>query len=1506
MMRPGRSAYVWLTAAVLAGVSLPSAVRSQVITPAPPGLPAPEPEGAHAASTRELVKRLHRARQLLEDKNDAEAVRLLQAILENDEDAFYFPDQEDKTKERSLKLEAQTLLGDMPEEGRDVYEKQYGPAARRLFEEAVRLHDAEGLALVARRYFHTSWGYEAAYRLAADHLDHERAQTAALCFERLRSVPRAADRFEPYLSIKTALSWMQAGSNERAIQVLAELKAAHRGKSLTLGGRDVPLFDDPARALAWLTALAGVSPTGPAATADQWPLVGGDSRRNAVSAGGGPYLNRFWRSVTTVGATPTADNDALVARTFHERRPAVAPDNTDDPTTAPLLSSFLPLIVDDLVIGRSIGDVRAYELATGKLVWATGEKDQLLVEMLRAPAVPQAQLAGTGPLALLLANRGWEDATFGALSSDGESVFAIEDLGMGMAGLVALRAPALRDYNRLVAYDVKTGRAMWEVGGPRSENAEPLDGTCFLGAPLILDRRLYVLGESGSEVRLFVLDPRNGRLEWVQTVNADTGASNGLFTRGQSGLSPSYSGEILVCPVGSDQVVAVDVTRRSLAWRHKFFNVAEMYDPRRQQALFVQQQRLIAAQGGSPIDQNRWLDSLALIADMRVVVTPRDTNDIYCLNLLDGSLVWKKPRGEGLFVAGIHQGKVLVVGRSYVQALNLTDGEPSWPEPASIPVPSGRGFVAGDYLHLPLATAEVATISLRDGRVVARARSLAGNVPGNLVAVRGTVVSQGPDFVEAFRQLDALETEIADALARNPADAQALALRGEIELQRGKFGEAYADLKRVLELKSDDAAVRSLLVGSLLEGLRVDFGSYRRLEADIERLLTEPEERSAFLWLTAQGLKRAGESRAALAALLRFGDPQVSDRELERVDGALVVRRDRLVRARAGELYASASPAIRREMDDEYRARVEALQEKKDLPAIRRFLQYFGDLADTGGLPQLSVELPSPDGDWLDDELRIAPLGDSPDDQVAAAATARMAQLLLAAERPRDALAFIRRLETKWPDTACLDGKTGRALAEEWLKRNEIQRELALDASWPSGLVEVERIGPIAGISPTQRAFEVPIAGDRRPFFNDTALYVNTNWKDFFARDGLGRQLWKVVLDTQTQPINVLYNRAWICGHFLLISVGAQVLAIDTLGTADQPGARLLWKINLSSAGRGNAAPRVLGGNARRRIMPFNQFGEQVGSIGPVTRRHVTLLNGHKLMAVEPLTGKPLWMREGVAPGTDLFGDEELLYAVAPGGGPAVVYNPLDGTILGNRALPPERPRLDYIGRRIVTRQVRDAHFVVALHDPWSARDEWSRTFEDGSEVALVESDEVAVLEPSGKFTVLSLADGRMTFESATDPEPQIRQLYVIRSHEHYVLIANQVAGNAIPGVQWQQVTPQAVAVRGRVYGFDRASGKRLWKRDIERHGIDLHQPSELPILALMSSFTPLRPNGQGQESGLTIIDKRNGQVVFDDRKFDEPLLFIDYGIDIEQKQLELRLFKSTLRLTFTDKPLPN
>src|SRR5262249_40545233 len=160
------------------------------------------------------------------------------------------------------------------------------------------------------------------------------------------------------------------------------------------------------------------------------------------------------------------------------------------------------------------------------------------------------------------------------------------------------------------------------------------------------------------------------------------------------------------------------------------------------------------------------------------------------------------------------------------------------------------------------------------------------------------------------------------------------------------------------------------------------------------------------------------------------------------------------------------------------------------------------------------------------------PLCASKDAITAAAATAHMARLLLAAERPRDALLYIRRLEREWPQVVCLDGKTGAALVAEWLARPEIQREQALEFPLPGGLVETERLPPVAGTPAGQRSFEIPVGGERAPFFYDVNLTVSNRWQDFFARDSFGRQFWKLILDAPAQPINIQFNRAYACGHF--------------------------------------------------------------------------------------------------------------------------------------------------------------------------------------------------------------------------------------------------------------------------------------------------------------------------------------------------------------------------------------
>ena len=96
---------------------------------------------------RASVQRLTKAQQLVEQGRYAEAVRHLGAILESSED-YFLPGN--TAVRRSLRLEAQRLLGEMPRAGRELYELEYGARARQLLTEAAAAGDAVGLAEVSR------------------------------------------------------------------------------------------------------------------------------------------------------------------------------------------------------------------------------------------------------------------------------------------------------------------------------------------------------------------------------------------------------------------------------------------------------------------------------------------------------------------------------------------------------------------------------------------------------------------------------------------------------------------------------------------------------------------------------------------------------------------------------------------------------------------------------------------------------------------------------------------------------------------------------------------------------------------------------------------------------------------------------------------------------------------------------------------------------------------------------------------------------------------------------------------------------------------------------------------------------------------------------------------------------------------------------------------------------------------------------------------------------------
>jgi hypothetical protein len=169
----------------LPAVQLPAAQRAPVprgviiggrrMRIGPDGLIAAGEGFAIFPNNRELVRRLERAGELIAEERLADAFGVLDDILGEEQDFFYQPNREEQVH-RSLRSEARRLIGELSDDALAQYDLQFGATARQMLDKAVAEGNADGVAAVVRRYFNTQAGFEAAWLLGRQQLDH--GQTA--------------------------------------------------------------------------------------------------------------------------------------------------------------------------------------------------------------------------------------------------------------------------------------------------------------------------------------------------------------------------------------------------------------------------------------------------------------------------------------------------------------------------------------------------------------------------------------------------------------------------------------------------------------------------------------------------------------------------------------------------------------------------------------------------------------------------------------------------------------------------------------------------------------------------------------------------------------------------------------------------------------------------------------------------------------------------------------------------------------------------------------------------------------------------------------------------------------------------------------------------------------------------------------------------------------------------------------------------------------------------------
>lgn len=719
---------------------------------------------------REIIRRLRLAEQSIERKQYVQAVTLLQAVIDRDKDAFFYPDPEKRDVLQSVRMTAQTMIADMPEKGRNLYELKVGGKAQGLMDEALKSGGLGQLQEVTRRFFHTQAGYQSSYRLGILHLDRDEPLAAALCLSRLRKLPDVTRPWEPQLTLRTALAWHRAGLTDKAKQVLAEFRQLNGRQPIDIGGRSVRPFDKPDNALAWLSRHFGrldSTTTGEA----HWALFGGNESRNGRALLPKQPDAVTWKRSTIIDPLePYLDERQGVAseNVKVQRRVVDSLITANRKRNTPAIPKGHPLVLGETLIHRTTSCVRAVSLKDGSTLWHS--PTDLFLERLLSSGGEAPVPSPSGTLQAVLKQRLWSDLTWGTLSSDGKRLYCIEETGYAFPtyNRKTRQRTTPKPANRLMALDLATGRIVWELGGQTDDLAPaPMAGTYFLGVPLPLGKRLYVLAEVQGEIRLLALahreegdgDNRRQRAEvlWSQPlVGANVRITQDAWRR-TSGASISYADGVMVCHTAAGYCIGVDVTSRSLLWAFRYrpkIKRRPRPNPRPRPP------------GPRPQQGPKWADSAPRIAGGKVLLTPRRSDQLYCLNLLEGSLAWKQPRGDGRYVSGVVDGKVIIAGTGSIRALKLSDGSPAWKQPVSISQLSGRALIAGDRLFVPSGADGIVVIDVADGSVQQKVKLPDNRRPGNLVISGGTMITQRPDEITVFPVPKGVEEKTAGATRR--------------------------------------------------------------------------------------------------------------------------------------------------------------------------------------------------------------------------------------------------------------------------------------------------------------------------------------------------------------------------------------------------------------------------------------------------------------------------------------------------------------------------------------------------------------------------------------------------------------------------------------------------------------------------------------------------------------------------------------------------------------------
>lgn len=1297
----------------------------------------------------------------------------LQKILDGRSDSFF--DIEYKVGEKlevnriSVKTEANRIIAAFPKDGLEYYQQTYGQSAAALLDQAIKNnYDLPTLADLSQRYFHTRAGAEGTVLLGTIHLERGNYLEAAYAFERLLARPNSEEIFTPLTLYKAALAFRRSADPRHAGIVRSTTDRLERviaRDGLVMGGKTFAAaqvlaeLDRPVEAIKVL------------ATSGSWAGRYGNSQRNAIADAGPPFLIPVFRPREML-ATGKNESGTWIEEELHRLF-----DKDNKSTKSLPLPAFFPVTTPDTVYFRTYDGVYAVatrdhsvllggqpkSYAAGDLEWISRTSYGTHQLLSTAREDPSGQLdaqareevirwwgtyKSTGSAGVLI-----ENPLIGTLAHDGQNVYFLDDLAIPppppnlneMNAFGGIQQPQRQSgplrtaicAGELAAVDMLTGNRVWSLGrvslpepnpvaialppSPTEEEADTATSAfflclhaVFLGPPLPVNGRLYVLVELDGVVRLLCLDPKSlvdvqvpglahkvPSLLWSQKLGKPTTPLPTDAIRRYQGAFLAAGEGIIVCPTNSGAVVGVDEMSHSLLWAFAYRKLESpptspagpgmRFNPQ-----FNQQQQQL------PVD--RWRAAAPIVSGGRVLITAYDSRTLDCLDIRTGKVLWSVGRKAGdLYVGGIIDDKVIVVGKSEVTAYRLTGEDPSTSAPkklwnVSLPsaTPTGHGAASKTAYYLPVRqanagkdsvpAAQVWAINLESGEITsrtsARKRADGGGADlaeyglGNLVFQNGLVVAQSPWEVAVYPQLEVMEAETNRRIAANPNDPVGLLFRGELLLDNGKVREAIADFKAAERnaLPTEHlATLREKKYVAYTDLLQKDFAAGEPYLAEYAALCELPldtddelersrrqevtlRRKQIRLDLLARGREGQGRLREAFDYYLALAHLDEGKTPFEMPDDPDVRARSD-VRARGQIeriLRRATNPADRKILEDRVAAEWQAVREGNDLNRLQKFVDVFGPNVAAGAEAELAL------ADALlrthkEEAIRqaqvyLARLRATADDpMIRAKATEMLAGLLNNAGLVEDAVGLYLQLGKEFPNLTIRDGKTGADFLVDVLTDKRLLPYLD-PTRFP--LPARVKVNQEMGGTNHRPEFEVEPDGDLFPMFRrlrfafDTTPANNNSWalRAYDRASGAERCRFPDMYPPMLNNPGGVQVARFVQGngHLLLVQLGSWVYCCDLAEKKEK------WRKNLFGDAAQNPNLAVESRDSGDEVVLTSTDGMKItmGKSAILQPGYVCLLTRDGLEVVEPTTRRPLWSRRNIADRTYVYGDARHILLV--------------------------------------------------------------------------------------------------------------------------------------------------------------------------------------------------------------------------------------------------------------------